>query len=72
MIRSPGPGWVRLSGSVYEHSSRIRIHTLGTIRFSDGSFRSENDSAWRAIRRQGGNRKRGLMVWALENLSDIS
>lgn len=64
--RRPGLGWKRLSGSVWEHSSGIRIHTYGIARLPDGrgaSWTSEEE--WAAKRQQGYNTKRALMVWAL-------
>lgn len=64
----PGPGWKQLSGAVWEHANGTRIHLLGVVRLSDGTF----PSVWsdlknlnRCIKINGGNRKRGLMAWAL-------
>lgn len=71
--RRPGGGWTWLGSSVWEHSTGLRIHGLGAARMPDGTHVS--GMSWdqyfplaRAIREQGGNRKRGLMVWGLSLL----
>lgn len=71
--RTPGPGWKYLGSSVYEHTTGLRIHGLGTARLPDGTNVFANGvAAWRAqdraIAEQGYNRKRGLMVWGLSLL----
>lgn len=68
--RQPGLGWKALRSGVYEHSSGVRVHMIGLARYPAGNSKSGNcwpESArlGRAIDEQGGNRKRGLMVWAL-------
>ena len=73
-MRKPAPGWKHLGGSVWEHVSGIRLHTLGTARLPDGKFIDagtypESIRAQRAIR-IAGNRKRGLMIWALQVRED--
>ena len=64
--RRPGNGWKHLNGSVWEHATGIRIHTLGLARLPDGKSISWpwNDE-YDAKRQQGYNTKRALMVWAL-------
>lgn len=66
----PGPGWVHLGGAVYEHSSGIRMHMLGALRLPNGEFLSASKwpeciDAAQMIRINGGNRRRGLMAWAM-------
>jgi hypothetical protein len=72
----PGPGWRHVAGAVWDHDSGIRLHLLGTARMPSGVWRRASE--WPAsgladdcIRICGGNRKRGLMVWALV-LSEIT
>lgn len=72
----PGPGWDHLGGAVYEHASGTRIHVGGLVRLPDMSFVSlnkwpEGNEGWRNISICGGNRKRGLMAWAV-NLAESS
>lgn len=74
-VRRPGPGWKWLGCSTWEHSpSGLRISCLGSARLPDGTFvapESIDDVILqcRCIREQGGNTKRGLMVWALRILT---
>lgn len=61
----PGPGWKQLNASVWE-----RIHLLGMIRLPNMIWLSEfkfpeSRDANKFIRANGGNRKRGLMAWAM-------
>lgn len=68
-MRRPGKGWRWLGSSVWEHTSGLRIHGLGRMRLPDGTsrhwtFEEEHD----ALRQQGYNIKRALMVWALSLL----
>jgi hypothetical protein len=69
--RRPGNGWKAYTESpVWEHTSGIRVHTAGLLRLPDGTIINgehwpECKTLWRAIREQGGTRRRGLMVWAL-------
>lgn len=69
-VRKPGPGWSRpsLNAPVWDHVSGLRVHSYGLVRMPDGSTTTAaNDPCfWRTIARQGGNRKRGVMVYALE------
>ncbi len=55
-----------MNGSVWEHATGLRIHTLGLARLPDGKSISWpwNDE-YDAKRQQGYNTKRALMVWAL-------
>lgn len=66
----PGPGWEKVGPSVYDHPSGLRIHVGGYCLMPQGEFISGN--AWpqssvmdRFIRIAGGNRRRGVMMWAL-------
>lgn len=67
LIRKPGTGWKYLGSSVWGHESGVRVHCLGFARMPDGAMhRSDGDRlAEGYIRLSGGNRKRGLMMWAL-------
>lgn len=69
----PGPGWKWISGPVWEHASGMRLHLHGLVQLPNGEYLSANTLAeWqdvgRAVRIAGGNRRRGLMLWALEKL----
>lgn len=69
VMMRPGHGWQHLGGSVYEHSSGIRMHMLGFVKLKNGKSLSasqwpESHDAARMIRINGGNRRRGLMAWA--------
>jgi hypothetical protein len=67
--RKPGPGWKHVAGSVWEHVTGLRIHTLGLARLPDGKDARWNWSdEYQACRQQGHNVKRALMVWALSQL----
>lgn len=70
----PGRGWRHVAGAVWDHASGLRLHMLGLVRLPDGSHVSANEwphsrDAQRAMRIAGG-RRRGLMVWALWELTD--
>ncbi len=66
----PGIGWKHLAGSVWEHSTGLRIHLLGLARLPDGrSVSWKSNDEYDAKRQQGYNTKRALMVWALSMLS---
>lgn len=61
-------GWLTL-GPVCKHPAGFKVHVLGYIGYPSGtilsaSALSQRDAVTRAIRIQGGNRKRGLMLWA--------
>lgn len=67
----PGPGWQHIYGPIWEQKDGTRIHLLGTARLPNGVFISSNDwphsrDADFMIRANGGNRKRGLMAWAMQ------
>jgi len=70
---TPGPGWTKLSVSVWEHAATgIRIHTGGLIvgpdiDVSTNSWPYSHDW-WQHTRIAGGSRKRGLMTLALDIL----
>ena len=70
MQMRPGDGWQHVGGAVWEHASGTRIHMLGLVKTADGQVYSLND--WRSseagrrlVRINGGNRRRGLMAWAV-------
>lgn len=69
-VLRPGSGWRRLDGAVWEHKTGMRIHLGGMLRFSDGKTiaSTSEDNATDYIRICGWNKKRGLMVWALNHL----
>lgn len=74
-ILRPGPGWKHLGGPVYEHQSGWRIHAMGICGFPvdplfDGRRWPESRELERMIRINGGNRKRGVMAWALNVLRE--
>ena len=68
-VMRPGPGWRHVAGAVYERQDLVRIHLLGMCRLADNTWVSgsrwpESREMERAIRINGGNRKRGMMAWA--------
>ena len=70
LVMRPGVGWKHLAGPVWEHPSGARIHTMGMIRLPDKTHLSlnnwrESELGRRLVRINGGNRKRGLMAWAV-------
>ena len=73
MIRKqwkPGPGWTKPGiAPVYDHTCGIRVHVFGLLRWEGkevfGNTWPESQNLRRCIRVCGGNRKRGVMVWAL-------
>jgi len=71
LVMRPGPGWRHISGPVWEHTSGARLSTMGVIRLPDketylflNNWR-DGELGRRLIRINGGNRKRGLMAWAV-------
>ena len=72
----PGRGWTHINGPVLEHESGIRLHIWGLAgRIGEEPISAnrwpESLAADRAIRIAGGNRKRGLMIWARAVLSAL-
>ena len=72
IVRRPGPGWQQntITKAVWDHDSGMRLHMLGMLRLPNGEIRQANQwptsqLADGCIRVAGGNRKRGLMIWAL-------
>jgi hypothetical protein len=73
----PGIGWTNLGPAVWEHTSGTRIHVGGYCRLADGRDFSEcrwpeSMDAARAIAVCGGNRKRGMMVWAMNLMEETT
>lgn len=59
-----------MAGSVWEHTTGLRIHLHGLARLPDGqSVPWRFDDEYDAKRQQGYNVKRAIMVWALSLLS---
>ena len=69
LVLRPGSGWKHLGSSVYEHTTGVRISLSGMIRTPCGKHYWLNSvvggMGWELIKINGGNRKRGLMAWAL-------
>ena len=67
IVRRPGPGWRFVGCSTWQHDSGVRVHYLGMALMPDGTvWREQNTpNAKHYIGLAGGNRKRGLMMWAL-------
>lgn len=71
MVMRPGPGWKQLKGPVWEHSSGVRIHVAGYVLLGENVFLSlyefggASTIGQKLVKANGGNRKRGLMAWAL-------
>lgn len=64
--KRPGVGWKHVAGSVWEHTTGLRIHLLGITRLPDGHCMPWCfDDQYAALRQQGYNVKRALMVWSL-------
>jgi len=67
----PGPGWKHLKGPVWEYKNGIRIHTAGLVlRDQTGKTAPVDEFGHRRflyhlIKVNGGNKKRGLMAFAL-------
>ena len=76
MITRPGRGWTHVGNGCWDHVSGIRIHVHGLLRLPSGEFVwgtqwPESQSLHRAICLCGGNRKRGVMTWALEKTKEM-
>ena len=67
IVRRPGRGWRFVGCSTWQHDSGVRVHYLGMALMPDGTVWREQNTpiAKRYIGMAGGNRKRGLMMWAL-------
>jgi hypothetical protein len=67
IVRRPGRGWRFVGCSTWQHDSGVRVHCLGMALMPDGTVWREQNTpiAKRYIGMAGGNRKRGLMMWAL-------
>ena len=70
IVMRPGSGWKHLKGAVWQHITGTRIHVGGIARLPDNTIVSvdtppERIEVNRMIRINGGNRKRGMMAWAL-------
>jgi len=69
-IYKPGLGWKHLGGPVWEHCCGWRAHVGGICGLPvepivDGNMWPESRSLDRFIAINGGNRKRGVMTWAM-------
>jgi len=76
-ILKPGPGWKHVGGPCWEHSNGVRIHPYGLVRLREGrvivgTVWPESNNMDFFIKANGGNRKRGVMAWALFILKDLS
>lgn len=72
-LNKPGNGWVHFGGGVWNHKpTGLRVHVGGLICRSgvsepvSGLAWPECESLDRCIRVAGGNRRRGVMIWAME------
>ena len=70
-IVRPGCGWKHVAGSVWDHKpTGLRLHVGGALvqfpgtGFCYGMLWPEGRSVDRCIEIAGGNRRRGLMIWA--------
>ena len=73
----PGGGWKHVAGPVWEHTGGARVHIAGLVKLPDGRYLHANKwpecrDAERLIRANGGNRKRGLMAWAIAHNATVS
>ena len=67
------PGWKPLGGAVYEHTSGIRAHAYGVCGLSPeplvfGNQWPESQCLDHFVRLCGGNRRRGVLAWAMHLL----
>ena len=69
MKRKPGRGWEHLGGAVWERTvTRIHVgHAMCRMggEWVPGEIWPVSFDVRRHIAEQGGNRRRGIMVWAL-------
>lgn len=73
LVLHPGAGWKSLGSSVWEHKSGTRIHVGGgLIKTPTGKCFWLNSiigrMGWQLIKINGGNKKRGLMAWAMNSI----
>ena len=73
----PGPGWTRPGvAPVWDHPSGIRAHLYGMYQVGqvwvDGTEWPESLRLNWYIRVNGGNRKRGVMAWALHHHKGVA
>jgi hypothetical protein len=74
LVIRPGSGWKQLKRPVWEHCNGVRIHVSGLIlRDIDGKIhdreRMQMSLLHRLIKINGGNKKRGLMAFAMNNFN---
>ena len=69
-MKRPGRGWKHINGAVWDHTSGIRIYVGNMCRLPCGRHIMGAKRLRRAVREQGGNLRRGTMVWALDRLAD--
>jgi len=70
MVLKPGIGWKQLKGPVWEHKKGVRIHISGLILRIGGISApvdefNNRDLLNKLVKVNGGNKKRGLMAFAL-------
>lgn len=70
LVLCPCSGWNNLGSSVYEHTNGTRIHVGGgCVRTPNGKHYWLNSvvggMGWTLIKINGGNKKRGMMAWAM-------
>jgi len=69
VIRRPGEGWKHVNGAVWDHNTGMRLHMHGLLRTPDGEH--IDGTLWPQSKsvalaeKMTGNRRRGLMLWAL-------
>ena len=68
------PGWKQINAAVWQHVSGTRLHVAGLCLIRGvahwANMWPESAAADRCIRIAGGNRKRGLMLWASRKESE--
>ena len=70
IVKRPGAGWKRIAGAVFDHDSGVRLHVLGLCKLPNGRLVTDGDYdqyllQQKLIKINGGNRRRGMMAWAL-------
>ena len=71
----PGPGWSHAGCACFDHTSGLRVNTYGMCRLPNqriivGTTWPEYRKLDRAIAVNGGNRRRGVMAWAMQKLAE--